>query len=41
MIFGKMLEKLSTFYMPKVARPRRATFGSERNSAKFWRDLTD
>ena len=35
MIFGTMLAKLSTFYVPKAGR--RATFGSGRNSAKFWR----
>ena len=35
MIFGTMLAKLSTFYVLKAGR--RATFGSGRNSAKFWR----
>ena len=35
MIFGTMLVKLLTFYVPKVGR--RATFGSGRNSIKFWR----
>ena len=35
MTFGTMLVKLSTFYVPKVEG--RATFGSGRNSAKFWR----
>ena len=35
MISGTTLAKLSTFYVPKAGR--RATFGSGRNSAKFWR----
>ena len=35
MIFGTMLAKLWTFSVPKAGR--RATFGSGRNSAKFWR----
>ena len=34
-IFGTMLTRLSTFYVPKAGR--RATFGSGRNLVKFWR----
>ena len=34
-IFGTMLSKLSTFYVPKAGR--RATFGCGRNLVKFWR----
>ena len=37
MIFGTMLAKLLTLYVPKVGRW--ATFGSGRNLAKFWRHL--
>ena len=34
-IFGTMLTRLSTFYVPKAGR--RATFASGRNLVKFWR----